>query len=241
MNVRPRAPIHNAHRDKFGIPRQSGIASTDISYIVFKEEFRTPEALRGIEDFSFLWLLWHFSEMKTSREFSPTVRPPRLGGNERVGVFATRSPNRPNSIGLSSVRLNRVINTQKYGQVLEVLGADIMSGTDIFDIKPYVPYADSHPDAVGGFADRYSDYALSVVFPRELSELVDERELEVITDILRTDPRPSYQQDAERIYTLDYGRWKVSFSVTSDVLRVINLSENESEGDEIYEYMRNHR
>lgn len=241
MQIEPIATIHNAYRDKFGIPRQSGLAKGDLSYIVFKEEYRTPEAIREIEGYSHLWLIWHFSDMQARRTFSPTVRPPRLGGNKRVGVFATRSPNRPNSMGLSSVRLTRVIKTEKYGHVLEIAGADIQSGTAIFDIKPYVPYSDSHPEAVGGFADEFCDYALTLDLPEHLSQRLDERDREVISDILRGDPRPSYQNDSERVYTLDYARHKVSFSVEGDILHVLDIKENEDTGDEIYEYMRMHR
>ena len=241
MTITPIATIHNAHRDKFGIPRQSGLAARDVSYIVFKEEFRTPEAIREIESYSHLWLLWHFSENSSKRTFSPTVRPPRLGGNRRVGVFATRSPNRPNSIGLSNVTLGRVIKTEKLGHVLEVYGADIMSGTEIFDIKPYIAYCDSRPEAIGGFADDFANYALTLDFPCELMSKLDEKEKEVLADILAGDPRPSYQNDKDRIYALDHGRWKVSFSVDGDTLHVRDVVKNENGGDEIYEYMRMYR
>jgi tRNA-Thr(GGU) m(6)t(6)A37 methyltransferase TsaA len=237
MNVEAIATIHNAHVDKFGIPRQSGLAESDVSYIVFKEKYRNPEALRGIEGYSHLWLLWHFSEMEAKRDFSPTVRPPRLGGNTRVGVFATRSPNRPNSIGMSSVKLGRVIKTEKYGHVLEVFGADILSGTDVFDVKPYVPYSDSHPDAVGGFAVDGDSYSLSLDLPHELKAKVDGRDIEALSDILRGDPRPSYQRDSERIYTLDYYRYKVSFRVADSTVHVVSIDTSET-GDEIYEYLR---
>lgn len=238
MNVEVIATIHNAHRDKFGIPRQSGLADSDVSYVVFKEKYRNPDALRGIEGYSHLWLLWHFSDMDARRAFSPTVRPPRLGGNTRVGVFATRSPNRPNSIGMSSVRLGRVLKTEKYGHVLEVFGADIMSGTDIFDIKPYVPYSDSHPDAVGGFSVDAEGHSLTVEISSELSRLVDARDIDALRDVLRGDPRPSYQTDPERIYTMDYYKYKVCFRVEGDMLRVTDITENDDGGDEIYEYMR---
>ena len=240
MHLTPIATIHNAYRDKFGIPRQSGLVAKNLSYIVFKEQYRTPEALRGIESYSHLWLIWHFSEMHPNRAFSPTVRPPRLGGNARIGVFATRSPNRPNAIGLSSVRLIRVIKTQKYGLVLEVAGADILSSTEIFDIKPYIPYADSHPEAIGSFADRFSDYSLKLDIPNDLSSTLDPADREVVEGILRGDPRPSYQQDKDRIYTLDYGSYKISFSVEADTLHVLDIKRNTDTGDEIYEYMRMH-
>lgn len=238
MNIEAIATIHNAHRDKFGIPRQSGLAEGDVSYIVFEEKYRTPEALRGIEGYSHLWLLWHFSEMEARRSFSPTVRPPRLGGNTRVGVFATRSPNRPNSIGMSSVRLGRVIKTEKYGHVLEVFGADILSGTEIFDIKPYIPYSDSHPDAVGGFAVDGGSYSLDVDIPKTLRNKIEKRDFCVLCDILRGDPRPSYQSDPERVYTLDYYRYKVSFRIDGKTVHVVTIEENSDGGDEIYEYLR---
>lgn len=238
MNIQAIATIHNAYKDKFGIPRQSGLACEDVSYIVFKEAYRTPEALRGIEGYSHLWLLWHFSEMEAKRTFSPTVRPPRLGGNTRVGVFATRSPNRPNSIGMSSVRLGRVIKTEKYGHVLEVFGADILSGTEIFDVKPYVPYSDSHPMATGGFAVDGESYSLELDFPSELKSEIEERDLSALSDILKGDPRPSYQTDPMRIYTLDYYRYKVSFRISDGIVHVISVEKNSDGGDDIYEYMR---
>lgn len=241
MHIKPIATIHNAYRDKFGIPRQSGLVKSSLSYVVFEQEYRTPEALRGIESYSHLWLIWHFSDMQSARAFSPTVRPPRLGGNTRVGVFATRSPNRPNSMGLSSVRLRRVIKTERYGAVLEIEGADILSGTAIFDIKPYIPYSDSHPDAIGSFADRYSQYALKLDIRPELEQLLDEEDREAVADILRGDARPSYQQDSDRIYTLDYGKYKISFSVKGDTLQVLDIKQNDDTGDDIYEYMRMHR
>ncbi len=241
MKIEAIAKIHNAHSDKFGIPRQSGIAAGDVSYIVFEEKYRSPEALRGIEGYSHLWLLWHFSDVGAKRDFSPTVRPPRLGGNTRVGVFATRSPNRPNSIGMSSVRLSRVIRTEKYGHVLEVLGADIMSGTEIFDIKPYIAHFDSHADAVCGFADEFSSYSLELDFPDLLLCKVDEQDREVLCELLSSDPRPSYQSDSSRIYTLDYYKYKVNFTVDGKHVHVLNVTENTTGGDEIYEYMRLHR
>ncbi len=241
MNVEPIAVIHNAYTDKFGIPRQSGLASGDVSYIVFEEKYRTPEALRGIEGYSHLWLIWRFFDIGAKRDFSPTVRPPRLGGNARVGVFATRSPNRPNSLGLSSVRLGSVIKTEKYGTVLEVYGADMMSGTEIFDIKPYVPYSDSHPEAVGGFADERAGYSLSVDIPAELDEKIAPSDRETLTAILSGDPRPSYQQDGGRVYNMDYYKYKIAFTVDAGTLHVCSVEREEGMEDEIYEYMRMHR
>ena len=228
MKVEPIATIYNGYIDKFGIPRQSNIARSVGSYIVMNEKYRSPEAFRGIEQFSHLWLLWHFSEAKGEREFSPTVRPPRLGGNTRVGVFATRSPNRPNGIGLSSVRLGRVIKTKEHGIVLEVFGADIKNGTDIFDIKPYIPYTDSHPEAVGGFADEFRDYSLEVTFEGECKSAVDEADLAAVCEILASDPRPSYQNDAERIYCMDYAKYNISFRVDGKTLFVCDIKEREN-------------
>jgi len=223
MNVEPIAKIYNGYCDKFGIPRQSGLVGSAVSYIVFEKKFRVSDALRGIEGYSHLWLLWQFSQSPQGEEFSPTVRPPRLGGNKRVGVFATRSPNRPNSIGLSSVKLGGIIHSKEHGDVLQVYGADILSGTPIIDIKPYVPYADSHPDAVGGFADEFASYALSVVFEGSSKDAVDASDLDVLCDILKNDPRPSYQDDAERVYTLDYAKYKVRFRVDGKVLFVVGI------------------
>ena len=238
MNIEPIARIHNGHRDKFGIPRQSGIAEEDVSYVVFEQRYRVPEAFRRIEEFSHLWLLWHFTDTGAVRDFSPTVRPPRLGGNSRVGVFATRSPNRPNSIGMSSVRLDRVIVTERYGIVLRVLGADIMSGTEIIDVKPYIPYTDSHPDAVGSYADTCSGYYLEVDIPHDIELQIDERDVGTLTRLLSSDPRPSYHSDPERVYTMDYYRYKVSFRVEDTTLRVVGIELSERGEDEVYEYLR---
>ena len=226
MTIEPIAKIYNGYCDKFGIPRQSGIVSGAVSHIIFEPKYRQREALRGIEGYSHLWLLWHFSESKGGEAFSPTVRPPRLGGNKRVGVFATRSPNRPNRIGLSSVRLGRVIEDAENGCVLEVYGADILSGTEIFDIKPYIPYTDAHADAKGGFADEFADYSLDVEWSDMELCKIQESDRDVVTDILRADPRPSYQNDPERVYTMDYKCYKVSFRVCERTLYVTEVTEN---------------
>ncbi len=237
MNIEPIATIRNGYCDRFGIPRQSNIAKNVVSYIVMNEKYRSPEAFRGIEQFSYLWLLWHFSEAKGEREFSPTVRPPRLGGNTRVGVFATRSPNRPNGIGLSSVKLGRVIKTKEHGIVLEVFGADIKNGTDIFDIKPYIPYTDSHPEAVGGFADEFRDYSLEVIFESECKKAVDEADLDAVCEILASDPRPSYQDDSERIYCMDYAKYNISFRVERGTLYVCDVKiRQDTENDSMLLY-----
>ncbi len=215
------ARIYNDLPEKFGIPRQSGLVSEVLGRIVFEKEYRNPDALRGLEDFSHIWLIWQFSE--TVREdWSPTVRPPRLGGNARVGVFATRSPFRPNPIGLSSVRLERIDHDAPDGPVLIVSGADLMNGTPIYDIKPYLPYADSHPDASGGFADGYADYRISVDCPREFLEVMPEDKRAGLLGILSQDPRPSYHGDPERIYGLSYAGYNIKFKV-GDKLTVISV------------------
>lgn len=218
------ARIHNDFHSKFGIPRQSGLAPDMLSTIVFEKPYRDPEALRGIEEYSHLWLIWQFSEA-VREEFSPTVRPPRLGGNRRMGVFATRSPFRPNAIGLSSVRLVRVEHTDKDGTVLVVEGADLMDGTPIWDIKPYIAYTDSHPDAIGGFSDAVRDYAVTVEFPEALLRRIDEDKRETLITILEQDPRPSYQQDEERVYGMTYGKWEIRFRVKGTVLMVTEVEE----------------
>ena len=215
------ARIHNAYDEKFGVPRQSGLAEEVISTIVFEEEYRVDEALRGIEEFSHLWLIWAFD--RTEREtWSPTVRPPRLGGNKRVGVFATRSPFRPNAIGLSCVKLVGKEKTRE-GTLLKVAGADLVNGTPIYDIKPYLPYVDSHPDARGGFTERTADYALDVSFPDELLDRIDEDKREALCGVLAGDPRPSYQNDPTRVYGVRYADYNVKFTVDSGVLTVVDV------------------
>ena len=213
------ARIHSDFPEKFGIPRQSGLVPQTRAKIVFEEEYRNPDALRGIEGFSHLWLIWSFS--KAPREtWSPTVRPPRLGGNARMGVFATRSPYRPNPIGLSCVTLEDVqLHTQE-GPVLIVGGADLMDGTPIYDIKPYLPYVDAHPDARGGFGSEKKDYALEIVFPEELEALVPQEKREALRGVLAGDPRPSYQEDPTRVYGVAFAGMNVKFTVADGVLTV---------------------
>lgn len=213
------AHIQNDFSSKFGIPRQSGLAPSALSRIVFEPEYRNPDALRGLEDFSHLWLIWEFSEAKREA-WSPTVRPPRLGGNIRVGVFATRSPFRPNPIGLSCVKLIGIQPHTAEGPVLIVSGADLMNGTPIFDIKPYLPYADSHPEARGGFASGAWDRLLTVDCPPELLALIPEPQRNALLEILAQDPRPSYQNDPDRVYGLAYGGMDIRFSVAGNVLTV---------------------
>ena len=208
---------------KFGIPRQSGLVDELRSTIVFEPEFRNPDALRGIEDFSHLWIIWQFSEAVRT-EWSPTVRPPRLGGNTRLGVFATRSPFRPNSLGLSSVKLLGVEKTEEFGTVLHVGGADLMDGTPIFDIKPYIPYGDCHPDATGGFTDTADDFLLQVTFPKELLELLPQNKQEAAIGVLSHDPRPSYQRKPGRVYGLTFAGFDIRFTVEDDILTVVEVN-----------------
>ena len=208
---------------KFGIPRQSGLVEALRSTIVFAPEFRSPDALRGIEGFSHLWLIWQFSQA-VRQDWSPTVRPPRLGGNVRMGVFATRSPFRPNSLGLSCVRLLGVEETREFGTVLHVGGADLMDGTPIFDIKPYIPYGDARPDAVGGFTDHADDFLLEVVFPDELLKRIPTAKRQALLGVLSHDPRPSYQRDANRVYGLSFAGFNIRFSVSDGVLTVTEIS-----------------
>ena len=214
------ARIHTDFPTKFGIPRQSGIVASLQGKIVFEPEYRIPEAVRGLEDFSHIWLLWEFSEAVRD-SWSPTVRPPRLGGNVRKGVFATRSPFRPNPIGLSSVRLEKVDIDPNLGPVLYVSGADLMDGTPIYDIKPYIAYTDSHPEAVSGFASTPAEYLLEVVFPEDLLQKIPENQRKSLVDVLAHDPRPQYQDDPERIYGMAFGGMEVKFKVEGNRLVVV--------------------
>ena len=216
------ANIHSDFPTKFGIPRQSGLVEELTAKIVFTPDYRVPEAVRGLEDFSHIWLIWQFS--KAVREnWSPTVRPPRLGGNTRMGVFATRSPFRPNAIGLSCVRLLKVELNTPEGPVLTVAGADLMDGTPILDIKPYIPYADCQPDATGGFTDTAGDFLLMVEFPPELLEQVPEDRRDALKAVLSHDPRPSYQRNPERVYGMEFAGVNVRFKVAREVLTVIEV------------------
>ncbi len=217
------ARIKSDFPGKFGIPRQSGLVEELKSTIIFEPEYRNADALRGLEDFSHLWLIWQFSEA-VRQQWSPTVRPPRLGGNTRMGVFATRSPFRPNAIGLSSVKILGIESTKDFGTVIHVAGADLMDGTPIFDIKPYIPYCDSHSDAVGGFTVDADDYLLHVDIPEELLAKVPEDKRDALIGILSHDPRPSYQQDSDRIYGLDFAGFNVRFTVNNKTLCVVLIS-----------------
>ncbi len=214
------ATIHSDFPTKFGIPRQSGLVEELTAKIVFTSEYRVPEAVRGLEDFSHIWLIWQFS--KAVREnWSPTVRPPRLGGNTRMGVFATRSPFRPNAIGLSCVRLLTVEPNTPEGPVLTVAGADLMDGTPILDIKPYIPYADCQIAATGGFTDTAGDFLLQVHFPPELLKQVPEDRQAALIGVLSHDPRPSYQRNPDRVYGMAFAGVNVRFQVADDVLTVV--------------------
>ena len=217
------ARIHTDFPTKFGIPRQSGIIASLQATIVFEPEYRNPDAVRGLEDFSHIWLLWQFSEAVRDN-WSPTVRPPRLGGNVRKGVFATRSPFRPNPIGLSSVKLEKVEIDPKFGPILHVSGADLMDGTPIYDIKPYIAYTDSHPEAVSGFATTPAEFLLGVNFPESLLQKVPESQRKSLTDVLAHDPRPQYQDDPDRVYGMAFGGMEVKFKVEERLLTVVEVN-----------------
>ena len=219
MEMHPIAHMRSDFPTKFGIPRQSGLVEELRSMIVFEPEYRSEDALRGIEDFSHLWLIWQISQA-VREGWSPTVRPPRLGGNTRMGVFATRSPFRPNNLGLSCVRLLEVKHTQQYGTVLIVGGADLLDGTPIFDIKPYIPYSDSRPEAAGGFTDRVGDFLLDVKFPQELLEKLPADKQAAAVGVLSHDPRPSYQRTPGRVYGLNFAGFDIRFTVEDTVLTV---------------------
>ena len=222
ITITPIARMKSDFATKFGIPRQSGLADELRSTIIFEPAYRNPDALRGIEGFSHLWIIWQFSEAVRT-EWSPTVRPPRLGGNTRMGVFATRSPFRPNNLGLSCVRLLGVEETAEHGTVLHVGGADLMDGTPIFDIKPYIPYADCQPDAVGGFTDTAGDFLLKVDFPEDLKSLLPADKRQAAEQVLSHDPRPSYQRKPGRIYGLTFAGFDIRFTVEEDILTVVGV------------------
>lgn len=216
------ARVHTAFPEKFGIPRQSGLAPSLRARVVFEPEFRRPEALRGLEGFSHIWLVWQFSEAVRDT-WQPTVRPPRLGGNTRMGVFATRSPFRPNAIGLSAVRLEAIEWDTPDGPVLHVSGADLLDGTPLFDIKPYVPFADCLPEAVGGFAAERPEGLLTVSLPEQIAADLPEGLADTLCEVLACDPRPSYQHDPERVYGMAFGGYNVTFTVDGDALTVLSV------------------
>ena len=213
------ARIHTDFPTKFGVPRQSGLVDSLQGRIVFEAPYRNPDAFRGLEGFTHIWLIWQFSEAVRTG-WTATVRPPRLGGNTRMGVFATRSPFRPNPIGLSCVRLEKIELSTPHGPVLHVAGADLMDGSPIYDIQPYLPFTDSHPEAVGGFADPAYEYSLEVDFPQELLDRFPEESRQALVDVLRQDPRPSYQRDPDRVYGVPFHGMDVRFTVKEGVLTV---------------------
>lgn len=219
VTIHPIARMRSDFPNKFGIPRQSGLVEELRSTIVFEPEYRDAEALRGMEGFSHLWLIWQFSEAIRDG-WSPTVRPPRLGGNTRMGVFATRSPFRPNNLGLSCVKLIGIEQTKENGTVIHVAGADLMDGTPIFDIKPYVPYSDCHTDATGGFTTNAGEFLLNVVFPEELLATLPEEKQDAAKAVLSHDPRPSYQRKAGRVYGLNFAGFDIRFTVEEQTLTV---------------------
>ena len=224
MTLKVIAHIHTAFPTKFGIPRQSGLVDGLRGEIIFTPEYRNADALRGLEDFSHIWLVWQFSGA-VRESWSPTVRPPRLGGNTRMGVFATRSPFRPNPLGLSSVQLEAIEHRPDVGPVLIVRGADLMDGTPIYDIKPYLPYADAHPEALGGFAPLPKE-TIAVRCPPELLSKIPEGQREALLGVLAQDPRPQYQHDPAREYGMSFAGWDVRFRVNGDTLEVFSLAEN---------------
>lgn len=223
VSIQVIARMHSDFPSKFGIPRQSGLVEALESIIVFEPEFRSPDALRGIEEYSHLWIIWQFSQA-VREGWSPTVRPPRLGGNTRMGVFATRSPFRPNNLALSCVKLLEVRHTREYGDVLVVGGADLMDGTPIFDIKPYIPYGDCHPDAIGGFTDQAGEFLLEVDFPQNLLLKLPEEKWEAAMGVLRHDPRPSYQRSPDRVYGLTFAGFDIRFTVKDTLLTVVEVN-----------------
>ena len=215
------AKVKSGFPTKFGIPRQSGLVKGVPAQIIFEPEFRSPDAIRGLEGFSHLWIIWKFSQSGESN--SLTVRPPRLGGNTRLGVFATRSPFRPNPIGLSCVKIESIEQTEKYGTVINISGADIMDGTPVYDIKPYLPHSDCINEAVGGFSDEVKDYRLKVEIPDQIKERLDGQFIETIIEILASDPRPSYHHDPERVYGFPYSGYEIKFRVNDDTLTVVEV------------------
>lgn len=223
MTLKVIAHIHTAFPTKFGIPRQSGLVDSLRGEVIFTPEYRNADAVRGLEDFSYIWLVWQFSGAVRDN-WSPTVRPPRLGGNTRMGVFATRSPFRPNPLGLSSVKLEAIEHRPDVGPVLIVRGADLMDGTPIYDIKPYIPYADCHPDASEGFTGQTRMHLLQVEFPPTLMAQVSEADRDALTGVLASDPRPSYQHDPERVYGMEFAGLEVHFRVDGEVLTVTDVS-----------------
>ncbi len=216
------AHIHTDFTSKFGIPRQSGLVDELEATIVFEPEYRNPDVIRGLEEYSHIWLLWQFSEC-IDKEWTPTVRPPRLGGNKKMGVFATRSPFRPNPIGLSSVKLLGIEKHEKHGMILRVAGADLLDGTPIYDVKPYLPYVDSHPEASNGFAMSEKEGRLNVEFPQELLNIIPSDKQNALIAVLSQDPRPGYQHSDDRIYGIEFAGFDIRFRVNNDILTVTEV------------------
>lgn len=225
MEIKPIAFIRTEFPEKFGVPRQSGLARNLKGRIIFEPEYRNPDALRGLDGFSHIWLIWEFSANRTTSPWQPTVRPPRLGGNAHMGVFATRSPFRPNPLGLSCVKIHSIELSTPDGPVVTVLGADLMDGTPIYDIKPYIRYADSRPEAVCGYVDALEERSLKVVFPSELSaKIADTEAIPALVETLRLDPRPSYHDDPQREYGLSFAGYNIRFHVSGNVLEVTDVA-----------------
>lgn len=230
MEIKAIAHIRTDFKSKFGIPRQSGLVNELNGKIIFEPEYRNIEAFRGLEGYSHIWLLWDFSlAHRTDNGWKPTVRPPRLGGNRRMGVWATRSPFRPNNIGLSSVRLKAIHLQTPEGPVLEVAGADLMDGTPIYDIKPYLPFTDCHPDATGGFAQIQNEtiVPLHVQFPSDIAHRFSPEQLQALHGVLASDPRPHYQEDPDRIYALEFARHEIRFRVESNTVLVLEVNKSQ--------------
>lgn len=227
MTIEPIAYIRTEFPEKFGVPRQSGLAESLTGRIVFEPEYRNAEALRGLDGFTHLWLIWEFSaNRKAAGEWQPTVRPPRLGGNQHMGVFATRSPFRPNPLGLSCVELDNIVFDAAEGPVIVVKGADLMDGTPIYDIKPYIKYADSRPEAICGYVDSLEESRLDVVIPESIAaQINDKAKLQALMETLKLDPRPSYHNDPSRIYGLSFSGYNVRFTVSDTVLTIIDLEQ----------------
>ena len=224
LSIKPIAYIHSDFSEKFGIPRQSGLVDSLQAKIIFTEEFRNGDCIRGIEEFSHLWLIWEFSKNQRDK-WTPTVRPPRLGGNKRKGVFASRAPFRPNPLGLSCVRLEKAVPNSPEGPILYVSGADLLDGTPIYDIKPYLSFADAHPDALGSFSTKALEHRLNVHCEDALLHLIPKEKRQSLLDCLSLDPRPSYQHDPERVYGFYFADLEIRFTVQDSVLTVCSVSE----------------
>ena len=224
MEIKEIGYLKTAFPTKFGVPRQSGVSKSSPATLIFNEEYRVPEALSGLEGYSHVWVIWGFSEAKYEK-FSPTVRPPRLGGNRRVGVFASRSPFRPNSLGLSVLKLEGIEKDPKYGHVLVLSGADMMDSTPVYDIKPYLPFADCVPEASGGFTDTLGDFLLEVNIPSEIKDKLSSELYECLVDCLKNDPRPSYIDTPSRVFGFPFDKYEVKFTVSGKVLTVVSIEE----------------